>query len=81
MRYEGFGLNALSCLSQLALVIAGFAFVDDTDIINAAPSVNMIGEDLLTQQQQYVVDTWESTLRATGGALRQDKSYWYMIDY
>ena len=40
MRDESFGLNALSCLSQLALVIEGFIFVDDTDIINATPSVN-----------------------------------------
>ena len=36
MRDNGYGLDALSCLTQLALVIAGFAFVDDTDIINAA---------------------------------------------
>ena len=27
------------------------------------------------------MDTWEGTLRATGGSLRLDKSYWYMIDY
>ena len=47
MRDEGFGSNALSCLSQLALVITGFVFVDDTDIINAAPSVKTTGEDLL----------------------------------
>ena len=47
MRDEGFCLNALSCLSQLALVIVGFAFVDDTDIINAAPSVNTLCENLL----------------------------------
>ena len=80
MQDEGFGLNALSCLSQLALVIAGFAFVDDTEIINATPSVNTTCEELL-QQQQRVVDTWEGTLRTTGGALRPDKSYWYMIDY
>ena len=43
---KGFGLNILSCLSQLALVIAGFAFVDDTDIINVATSVNTTGEEL-----------------------------------
>ena len=46
MRYEGFSLDDLSCLSQLVLVIVGFAFVDDTDIINAAKSVNTTGEDL-----------------------------------
>ena len=28
-----------------------------------------------------MVDTWEGTLRATGGSLRPDKSYRYMIDY
>ena len=46
MRDEGFGLNALYCLSQLALVITGFAFVDNTDIINTTTSVNTTGEDL-----------------------------------
>ena len=61
-------------------MIEGFAFVDDIFIINAAPSVNTRGEDLL-KQQQHVVDTREGTLRATGGALRLDKTYWYMIDY
>ena len=45
VRDKGFGLNALSYLSQLALVITGFALVDDTDIINAAPLVNTTGED------------------------------------
>ena len=80
MRDNGYGLDALSCLTQLSLVIAGFAFVDDTDIINAGKSVDTTGEDLLIQQQQ-VVDTWEGSLNATGGALRPDKSYWYMLDY
>ena len=57
MQDEGFGLNTLSCLSQLALVIAGFAFVDDIDIINIESSVNTIGEDLLkktTTRGRYV---------------------------
>jgi hypothetical protein len=30
---------------------------------------------------QKVHDTWEGLLRATGGALRDDKSYWYLLDY
>ena len=28
-----------------------------------------------------MIDTWEIILRATGGTLRLDKSYWCMIDY
>ena len=31
--------------------------------------------------QHNVVDTWEGILRATGGELQPDKSYWYIIDY
>ena len=49
MRDNEYGLDTLSCLTQLALVIAGFAFVDDTDIINAAKLVNTKGGDLLAQ--------------------------------
>ena len=80
IRDKDLGIDTISCLSQLVLVIAGFAFVDDTDIINAAKSVNTREKDLLAQQQQ-VVDTWEKILIATGGVLRPHKSYWCMIDY
>ena len=30
---------------------------------------------------QDVVDHWEGGLRATGGALCVDKSFWYLIDF
>ena len=50
MRDNGYGLDAISCLTQLALIIAGFAFVDDTDIINAAKLVNTKRGDILAQQ-------------------------------
>jgi hypothetical protein len=30
---------------------------------------------------QQVIDTWECFLRATGGALRDDKSYWYLVNF
>lgn len=56
MRDEGFGLDALLYLSQLALSIAGFVFVDDIDITNATKSVNSKREDLI-QQQQRVIDS------------------------
>ena len=51
------------------------------DIINAAKSVNTTGEELLLKKKKNVVDTWECTLKATGGTLRSDKFYWYIIDY
>ena len=50
----------------------GFAFLDDTDVMNASQPVNTKGEDLLAQRQQ-VADTWEGTLNEIGGTLRPDK--------
>ena len=40
MRDNGYGLDGLSCFTQLTLVIVGFVFVDDKDSINAEKSVN-----------------------------------------
>ena len=54
MHDQGFELETVSCLSQLVLVIAGFALFDNNDIINVESSVNIRGEDLLAQQQQMV---------------------------
>ena len=64
----------------MAIVITRFLFVDDMEIINTGKSVNTKGEDL-SQQNQRVVNIWESSLWSTDGALRPDKLYWYMLDY
>ena len=64
MREEKFGFDILSYLTQMQIVIAGFTFVDDTDIINAAKLVNTKGEDLL-QQEEQAVNTLEDALIST----------------
>jgi hypothetical protein len=80
MKDLGFGLNTLSSLSDMALSLGGFAFVDDTDLFNAASSVRTKGEDHLAHSQQCV-DWWEAILRATGRGLRVDKSFWIFVDF
>jgi hypothetical protein len=80
MRLQGFGLNIVTVCSSLSVVLAGYWFVDDTDIIHAAAGVHTKGKEIAPQMQK-VLDTWEGLLRATGGALRDDKSYWYLLDY
>ena len=52
MRDEGFGLDTISCFSQLTLVITGLAFVDNADTINNVKSVNKFGEDLLKNNKE-----------------------------
>jgi hypothetical protein len=62
-----FGLNLVTSLSTTAIVLAGFAFVDDTDLLHAATNSHTNGATLIADMQR-VVDLWEGLLRATGGA-------------
>jgi len=63
--------------------MAGFAFVDDTDIIHSANDPHTCPFEVL-QQAQTALDTWEGILRATGGAIGVedgDKAFWYFLDF
>ena len=63
--------------------MAGFAYVDDTDLIQTKRLASDSIEDIVDELQGSL-DVWQGTLRATGGALDCDdpnKSYWYSIDY
>jgi len=57
--------------------LAGFAFVDDTDLCVDGPQV--ISPNISTIMQS-TVDHWEGLLQATGGALVPTKCFWYLID-
>ena len=69
--------------SQLcqAFFIICYAFVNYTDIIHAAASNSVKGEEVIGQMQD-ILDRWGGLLRATGGALVPKKSYcWYAINF
>ena len=57
-----------------------FAFVDDADVVHTAKDVDTTG-DIVLQEMQQAIDHWEGGLKATGGALVPEKSYWYLIDF
>jgi len=80
MRTKNYGISFLSCLSMTALVLIGFAFVDDTDLFHVAKDPYTLAEELLPQAQAMLLD-WEGYLAATGGDLEEEKDFWYMIDF
>jgi hypothetical protein len=81
MQTAGRGLNIVSAISGTLISFAVcYAFVDDTDVIHAAPSRMSKGEDVLADMQK-VVDRWEGGIRAMGGALVPSKSHWFLIDF
>jgi len=67
-------------ISGEELKIVGFAFVDDKDLLRASRPGEQTSEEV-AQDMQEGLDLWEGLLKATGGALVPDKSYWYLIDF
>jgi hypothetical protein len=80
MRSQGCGYSSFSALTRKALQILCVEFVDDTDLVHSGSSNRTPGTQVATEMQD-MLDLWDGLLRATGGALEKQKSYWYMLDY
>ena len=79
MKDNGHCSNLQTAYSGLCFVLMGFLFVDDTDLV-------VIGEDTESEEDvhrklQHAVNFWNGTLRASGGALRPEKCYWYSLNF
>ena len=57
----------------------GTLFVDDTDLYTWKDGLLDPGE--LWLQTQSELTQWSTLLNATGGALKPEKCFWYMLDY
>ena len=79
IRGEGFGMHIQGPISGEKLHIAGFSFVDDTDVVQTATDSETREELLQTTQQS--LNLWEGGLRTTGGALVPSKSDWTLVDF
>ena len=80
MHQEDWGFSIISCFTMLSIALIGFAFVDDTDLVHVASHPSVDAQDTLRTSQKMFV-TWENLLDATGGALRPEKCFWYLIDF
>jgi hypothetical protein len=50
------------------------------DLAHNGKSVHTKGKDVLQEMQDFI-QHWEGGLQATGGALRVDESFWYLIGF
>jgi hypothetical protein len=80
MRKAGFGFSLPTALTVSAVNFVCYAFVDDAGVVHTAKDVDTTG-DTVRQEMQQAIDHWEGGLKATGGALVPEKSYWYLIDF
>lgn len=80
MTIQGHVFNIVLALSCGLVSYICYAFIDDTDDIHSALSVNTPGEEVISEMQG-IFDHWGGLLLATGGGLVPKKSYWYGIDF
>ena len=80
MRTAGFGFSLFTAITVSAVSFVCYAFVDDTDLVHTAKDVDTRGPTIIAEMQS-ALDHWEGGLKATGGALVPEKSYWYLIDF
>jgi hypothetical protein len=74
------GLFFHAALTGDEVRFVGYAFVDDTDLFASLDRSDATGSDVAAALQKSL-DLWEGGIRATGGAIELDKSFWYLIDF
>jgi hypothetical protein len=79
MKDEGFWFMYKTSVNGKELHFVGYSFFYDTDIIQSGQP----GEPfrVMATHMQASMATWEGGLRATGGALEPEKSFWYLIRF
>jgi hypothetical protein len=78
LRAKGFGCEICRPLSRAFLKFVGYAFVNDTDIIQSALCDNP--QDAIALLQK-AIDTWENSLKIMCGAIVLEKRVWWLIHF
>eukprot|EP00956_Cyclotella_meneghiniana_P010074 scaffold13929_cov79-Cyclotella_meneghiniana.AAC.4 len=77
---EGHGATFLCPISKRSQKVAGILYVDDTDIIH----LNMERVEVMSETHhalQFSLDSWSQLLIATGGSLKPEKCFYYLIGF
>ena len=80
LREAGYGTFFKCALDGESIRLVGYAYVDDTDLVETAKNNDDTAEDIVLRMQRCV-DLWEGMIKATGGALVIEKSCWWLIDF
>ena len=79
LREDGYGTFFHTAISGRPIRIVGYAFVDDTDLIQTAKDGQTFDE--VRDEMQKAMNLWEGLIKNTGGALAVDKCRWWGIDF
>ena len=80
MKAQGCGTFFKASISGTEIRLVGYAFVDDTDLIQTGKTSGESIQQIIERTQQSL-DLWEGLIHSTGGAMRVDKSCWWAVDF
>ena len=69
----------MTLISLEKLTLSGLSYVDDADMFSDADGTNDL--DTTIDRMERTVDCWEGTAKSTGGAIKTNKSWWYLLHY
>ncbi len=78
VRAQCFGCEIVSPLSGSFHKFVGYAFIDDTDIIQ---SLLLENEQQAMLILQAAIDSWEHSLKTMCGAIVPEKSAWWLVSF
>ena len=76
----GHGVSFRLAISEQTFNLVGFAFIDDSDVIQQAPSHDCSAKETMAAAQEGL-DRFVGGMRVTGGDVRPDKSWTYLIEF
>lgn len=76
LRDKGHRDAFISSIRKICVELAGFAYVDDTDLIQADSCVNMA-----VRNMQAKLNLWNDLVTVTGGILLPEKCWWYLVSF
>ena len=76
----GHDIEIATAITKMILSLMGFAFVDNADLAQAAPDQDTSKAEMINDFQEFM-ERWEGGIRASGGAICQNKTKWFLIDY
>mmetsp|Transcript_10490 Transcript_10490/g.19595 ORF Transcript_10490/g.19595 Transcript_10490/m.19595 type:complete len:117 (-) Transcript_10490:2007-2357(-) len=76
LRQHGHCNSIKSSIRHLILELSGFAYVDDTDLLQ----INDTVEEVVRHMQRKITD-WNDSVGVTGGILSPSKCWWYLVTF
>jgi hypothetical protein len=78
-RNLGHGVTFIGAWAWDAFILSAVLYVDDSDLFHMA--VGMPLDEQILQLVQSATNNWTGLVHATGGSLKPQKCFWYMLGW